>query len=122
MPFLRLHYLKSGETREFEQPAVRIGRDPESEYAIAGDAAKVVSTHHARLVHDGAVWLVEDAGSRNGTFLDGKRLTPGTRERLRVGAVIGLGESGPRLKVEAIAAPLEATLLEGPGAEATLTE
>jgi|GEM_PF-1294215 len=122
MPFLRLHDVKSGETREFDRPAVRIGRDPESEYPITGDAAKVVSSAHARVVHDGAHWLVEDAGSRNGTFLDGRRLTPGTRERLHVGAVIGLGESGPRLKVEAIAAPMEATMLEGPGAEATLVE
>jgi len=122
MPYLRLHDVKSGETREFDRPAVRIGRDPESEYVIGGDAAKVVSIHHARLVHDGSAWLLEDAGSRNGTLLDGKRLTPGTRERLQVGSVIGLGESGPRLKVEAIATPLDATMLEGSDAEATLTE
>jgi pSer/pThr/pTyr-binding forkhead associated (FHA) protein/S1-C subfamily serine protease len=122
MPFLRLRDQKSGETREFDRPAVRIGRDPESEYPIGGDAAKVVSTQHARLVHEGAAWLVEDAGSRNGTFLDGKRLAPGTRERLKVGSVIGLGESGPRLKVEALAAPMEATMLEEPGAGVTLTE
>ncbi len=115
MSFLRLRDLKSGETREFERSAVRIGRDPESEYPIIGDAAKVVSTAHARLVHDGAAWWVEDAGSRNGTFLDSKRLTPGARERVAVGAVIGLGESGPRLKVEAVAkGHVEATMLETP--------
>ncbi len=122
MTFLRLRDLKSGETREFERSAVRIGRDPESEYPIAGDAAKVVSTAHARLVHDGAAWLVEDAGSRNGTFLDGKRLTPGVRERIQVGAVIGLGESGPRLQVEAVTQQMEATMLESPRSESTMTE
>ncbi len=122
MTFLRLRDLKSGETREFERSAVRIGRDPESEYPITGDAAKVVSTAHARLVHDGAAWLVEDAGSRNGTFLDGKRLTPGARQRIQVGSVIGLGESGPRLKVEAVTQQMEATMLESPRSESTLTE
>ena len=123
MTFLRLRDVKSGEAREFERSAVRIGRDPESEYPITGDAAKVVSTSHARLVHDGKGWWVEDLGSRNGTYLDSKRLTPGSRERVTVGAVIGLGESGPRFKVEAVTSePMEATMLESPRGEGTLTE
>jgi DNA-binding NtrC family response regulator len=34
-----------------------------------------MSTVHARLVRTGAGWFVEDAGSTNGTFVDGARVT-----------------------------------------------
>jgi len=122
MPFLRLRDLKSGEAREFQTPTVRIGRDPAAELPITGELAKVVSSAHLRLVHDGVGWWVEDLGSRNGTYLDGKRLAAGSREPAIVGVVIGLGETGPRFKVEAAAAPMEATMLESPREEVTLTE
>ncbi len=115
MPFLRLRDLKSGEEHEFTGAAVRIGRDPASEFPIAGEAAKVVSGSHVRLVHDADAWWIEDLGSRNGTFLDGRRLAAGARTPLPVGAVVGLGETGPRLKVEAVAEQhLEATMMESP--------
>src|SRR5574341_480340 len=122
MPFLRLRDLKSNETHEFQTSTVRVGRDPGSELPIAGEAAKVVSAAHLRLVHDGAAWWVEDVGSRNGTHLDGKRLAAGSRQKLGAGSVIGLGDTGPRLKVEAITHKFEATMLESPGGEATMAE
>ena len=123
MPFLRLRDLKSGEAHEFETSTVRIGRDPASELPIAGEAAKVVSTAHLRLVHDGAAWWVEDLSSRNGTYVDARRLTAGSREKLTAGTVLGLGETGPRLKVEAVAGQaMEATMLESPRGEATIGE
>jgi pSer/pThr/pTyr-binding forkhead associated (FHA) protein/S1-C subfamily serine protease len=123
MPFLRLRDLKSGEAHEFETSTVRIGRDPVSELPIAGEAAKVVSTAHLRLVHDGAAWWVEDLSSRNGTYVDARRLTAGSREKLTAGSVLGLGETGPRLKVEAVAGQaMEATMLESPRGEATIGE
>jgi len=123
MPFLRLRDLKSDETHEFETSTVRIGRDPASELPISGEAAKVVSSAHLRLAHDGAAWWVEDLGSRNGTYLGARRLAAGSREKLAAGAVIGLGETGPRLKVEAVAGQaMEATLLESPGGGATMAE
>jgi pSer/pThr/pTyr-binding forkhead associated (FHA) protein/S1-C subfamily serine protease len=123
MPFLRLRDLKSGEAHEFETSTVRIGRDPASELPIAGEAAKVVSTAHLRLVHDGAAWWVEDLSSRNGTYVDARRLTAGSREKLTAGSVLGLGETGPRLKVEAVAGQaMEATMLESPRGEATIGE
>jgi hypothetical protein len=39
-------------------------------------------------------WEVRDLGSRNGTFVDGRRLSPGERAALGAGAVIALG--GPK--------------------------
>jgi len=123
MPFLRLRDLKSGEAREFDGSIVRIGRDPACELPIAGELAKVVSSTHLRLVHDGTGWWVEDLGSRNGTYLDGKRMAAGSREKVTAGAVLGMGETGPRFKVDAVTSqPMEATMLESPGREVTVAE
>src|SRR5205823_19267 len=47
-----------------------------------------VSRHHARITRDGNEYWIEDAGSTNGTFLNGQRIT---RERLEHLDVITLG-------------------------------
>ena len=51
---------------------VLIGRGDAADVRIAGRTASRV---HARLRQVGGGWLVEDAGSRTGTFLNGARLT-----------------------------------------------
>ena len=51
-----------------------------------------VSSEHAKLVWTGAHWTIRDLGSRNGTFIDGKRLEPGKPVPIHEGAAIGLGE------------------------------
>ncbi len=77
MPYLRLHNIRSGEKIEFEQAEVRVGRAPDLELTLAGEASEVVSGSHARLSFQGGAWVLEDGGSTNGTFLDERRLTPG---------------------------------------------
>jgi pSer/pThr/pTyr-binding forkhead associated (FHA) protein/S1-C subfamily serine protease len=104
MPYLRLRDLKSSEEREFESAAVRVGRDPTAELPILGEAAKVVSGSQARFVYEAGVWWVEDLGSLNGTYLDERRLAARARVAVDVGGVVGFGEGGPRLRVEAAAA------------------
>ncbi len=50
---------------------LRLGRDPANEVHIDDTG---VSRQHARvLLHNGAVW-VQDAGSRNGLFVNGQRV------------------------------------------------
>lgn len=51
-----------------------------------------MSGEHARLSWAGDHWEIRDLGSRNGTFVDGRRLDPGVGHRLRTGAAIGFGE------------------------------
>ncbi len=59
-----------------------------------------MSSEHARIVRDGSRWIVEDAGSRNGTFLDGAGVKS---ERVLDRSVIEAGRTffmlreGPRI-------------------------
>lgn len=49
---------------------------------------RAVSRAHARIEKRGDQYYIEDAGSKNGTFLDGKRLEPGTAYLLKNRMVI----------------------------------
>lgn len=51
-----------------------------------------VSGHHARVRWDGSTWWVEDLGSRNGTFVGGKRAIPNQPEALRAGTNLQIGD------------------------------
>ena len=51
-----------------------------------------VSGEHALLRWTGDAWEVQDLHSRNGTFVDRRRLAPGERGVLQVGAVLGFGQ------------------------------
>ena len=53
-------------------------------------ADSLLSTEHARLVKTGNTWFVEDAGSKNGTHVNGKRVD---RRRLEDGDVIEIGST-----------------------------
>lgn len=52
-----------------------IGRAADATVVLEDD---FVSTHHARLVPNGNVWMVEDLGSTNGTWIANARLTSPT--------------------------------------------
>ncbi|MBI3081584.1 MAG: trypsin-like peptidase domain-containing protein, partial [Gemmatimonadetes bacterium] len=95
---------RTGESYEGTGGRLRIGRGQECEVrpVAAGDTA--VSRVHAEIVlkPDGGV-VVRDARSRNGTFVNGKQLA--TEHPLKQGDRILLGEGGPELIVEHLAAP-----------------
>lgn len=58
-----------------DSPEVIIGRAPDSTYVIEDE---LISRRHARIRSGPAVghrYVVEDLGSRNGTFVNGRRLT-----------------------------------------------
>jgi pSer/pThr/pTyr-binding forkhead associated (FHA) protein len=49
-----------------------IGRNSDSDIRIDNAG---VSTHHAKIIKEGDDFLIEDSGSRNGTFVNGKRVS-----------------------------------------------
>jgi len=68
-----------------------IGRHPRSDIVL-GDAS--VSNLHATLSWSNAgCWELRDAGSANGTQIDGVRLAPGERARVLVGAKLSFGNA-----------------------------
>ncbi len=65
------------------QPEVDLG---------ALDTQRSVSRRHARLVRRGQTWyLREEKGALNGTFVNGKRIPPGTEHALADGDVVSFG-------------------------------
>ena len=67
-----------------------LGRHAGSDIRI--DSAKV-SSKHASLHWRGDGWELRDLGSRNGTFVNGKRLASGDRVMMNPGAVFSLSRS-----------------------------
>lgn len=98
MARIALKELGSERSLAVEQLEALIGRDPACGFVIEGPKSKVVSGRHARIFYQDSTWWIQDM-SRNGTILDDERLQSGQRHALRQGQVIGLGESGPRLRV-----------------------
>ncbi len=66
----------------------RIGQGPQNDIIIDDDT---VSTQHARLEYSDGGWRLIDLNSRNGTYVDGVRITPEVATPLRESAAIAFG-------------------------------
>ena len=68
--------------------SLSIGRDPDSDLTIEDP---LCSRHHARLERrPNGLWIVQDLGSSNGTFVNSRRIDHATLER---GAVLQIGNT-----------------------------
>jgi DNA-binding response OmpR family regulator len=54
-----------------DKPVVTIGRWPDNDVVVDD---RWVSRHHAQVQREGNQYVVEDRGSKNGTFVNGKRI------------------------------------------------
>jgi pSer/pThr/pTyr-binding forkhead associated (FHA) protein len=86
--------LDEGESYAIESTALSIGRGADNDLSIIGD--DYVSARHARFEprRDGV--YLEDAGSTNGTFVNGIRLT--RDRRLAPGDLVKIGETEMRFE------------------------
>ncbi|MCA9662760.1 MAG: FHA domain-containing protein, partial [Myxococcales bacterium] len=74
-----------GQTRHVLLPTTTVGRSPKSDLRLTdGD----VSTHQAELKWTGDHWQLRDAGSKNGTMVDGRVLREGDVASLSAGAMV----------------------------------
>lgn len=74
--------------RDVSEGETRLGKGPRNDIVIADPA---VSTAHAVISAEAGAFTIADLGSRNGTFVDGERLTE--PRRLNHGDVIAIGRS-----------------------------
>jgi predicted component of type VI protein secretion system len=77
-----------GQICPLDQDVMMIGRDPNNDIVINDPQ---VSRQHARIRQQGAMIVIEDVGSTNGTFVNGVRLT--APHTLDDGDVVGLGDA-----------------------------
>jgi hypothetical protein len=105
LTFVHLDGSKKGQTEVFENAIVAVGRDPSNQLVFDAFKDVDVSSRHAQFLYQGEQLLVQDLGSRNGTFLNGGRIgnqpmpVPGT-------AIVQFGDKGPKVQVTYKAVPL----------------
>jgi hypothetical protein len=88
---------QEGAVFRFERDVIRIGRDSEAELRFDPANDLDVSARHAQLFRNGDAWFVRDLDSRNGTWLNGVRVS--TDSKLEDGDRLSFGESGPTVDV-----------------------
>lgn len=93
-----------------KSPLCRIGRDVTNDIVLSGD--KSLSRFHFQLTFDGENYSVEDAGSRNGTFLNGSPVT--SPRKLVNGDIVSAGMSRYRFIIDGQPLPDEAKGAEQP--------
>ena len=86
---------------EVSKDVTTLGRDISNDIVIND---RETSRHHLRLMLSGDTLTIEDLGSTNGTFVNGKRVSGVTP--LQNGDMIGLGET-VTLALEKVSAPAE---------------
>jgi phosphoserine phosphatase RsbU/P len=120
--FVVVNGAEAGKTFDLSAPEVIIGRQTGTQIQLDGQK---VSRRHARVVRHGDDLRIEDLGSANGTFLNGKRLQTSTA--LRVQDEIGIGAyvlrfestDGPAdytIRARTVANPANAELYRGDAA------
>ncbi len=70
----------SDATHRLVKSETTLGRDSECDFPIPDDQ---VSKIHCRIRVEGSVATIVDAGSRNGTCVNGRRLLPNVAQRLK---------------------------------------
>ncbi len=81
---------QQGHAFAIEQSSVTIGRATEAGMQLGGQG---VSREHCKIDRQGDQYVLQDLGSRNGTFVNDERLAPGEFRTLREGDVVRAGET-----------------------------
>ena len=81
---------EKGRSIPLERNEVVLGRAPENDIQMKD---RSISRRHLRIERRGGQYFVTDMGSKNGTFIDGKRIEPGKEYEVAEGVPFALGKS-----------------------------
>jgi S1-C subfamily serine protease len=98
--FTFLSGARAGEVEAFRKGYIGLGRHPLSDVRFDAERDLDVSARHAAIVRKAEGFVLQDLGSRNGTFVNGRRISGDTL--LQAGDVIGFGEKGPALAFQVV--------------------
>lgn len=97
MPGLRfLGGSRAGLAQELAGDVFTVGRHPDCDVVFDAAEHPTVSVRHAEIVRKGGAWYLRDLGSRNGTYLGGRRVEGDTR--LSDGDTVRFGVEGPEVR------------------------
>jgi type VI secretion system protein ImpL len=86
---------KKGQAESFESDRIRIGRQPDNDLKFDPQAEREVSGHHAEIIRAGDRFAIKDLQSRNGTFVNSRRVDAPTP--LAEGDIIQFSPRGPKV-------------------------
>ncbi len=89
----------AGRELEFYQDLIRIGRMPDSDLNFDPEVDLDASGRHAEIRNENGRYLLVDAGSRNGTWLNGQRIK---HAALDEGDEIEFGRGGPKILIASV--------------------
>jgi S1-C subfamily serine protease len=92
---------RAGQVETFRKAYIGLGRHPLSDVRFDAERDLDVSSRHAAIMRKPDGFVLQDLGSRNGTFVNGRRIDGDTA--LKDGDVIGFGASGPAVEFHALA-------------------
>lgn len=110
---------KTGEIVEIDKHRVSFGRGPENDVVFSSEEDRLVSTSHAEIYLTLERLWIRDLESRNGTFVNGKRIKKPTL--LNPGDVIRFGKKGPQIVASSPIVPFDACAEANPNKGIGLT-
>jgi len=96
----------AGRQFTFNQERVKLGRQPTCDVAFDPNVDLDASGNHCEIRRENGQYVVVDLQSRNGTFVNGTRVSS---QPLRSGDLVECGRGGPRFRVEihGVSAPVQ---------------
>jgi S1-C subfamily serine protease len=88
---------RAGQVEGFRKHYIGLGRHPLSDVRFDAERDLDVSSRHAAILVKPEGFVLQDLGSKNGTFVNGKKIEADTV--LRDGDVIGFGQKGPAVEI-----------------------
>jgi S1-C subfamily serine protease len=92
---------RAGEVLTLAKHYIGVGRHPLSDVRFDAERDLDVSSRHASIVHKHEGFVLQDLNSKNGTFVNGARITG--EVTLRDGDAITFGPTGPGVEFRALA-------------------